>query len=194
MKQTVLALAILLALPFSGKATNHPWLLSSDGLGPLRVGMSERQVGIILGVRIRPRPTDVEPADPKDCWEVNPADYRGLWLLFENQRLSSITISDDESEVLTVSSPQGRQRLSWNPTAIGTVTGIHVGDHEAKVRQLYGTRVKTATRAYEDEPSHELTVEDSNTGRGLVFLTSAAGVIDQMRSGGDAIHFMEGCE
>ena len=161
--------------------------------------MSERQVGIILGVRIRPRPTDVEPADPKDCWEVNPADYRGgraqrHAVECENQRLSSITISDDESEVRTVSSPQGRQRLSWNPTAIGTVTGIHVGDHEAKVRQLYGTRVKTATRAYEDEPSHELTVEDSNTGRGLVFLTSAAGVIDQMRSGGDAIHFMEGCE
>ena len=159
------------------------WRLTPDGLGPLHIGMTQAQAEAVLQTRVTTRSPD--DSDSTVCEEGEIDGYRGLCVLLENRRLTRIDIFAEH---------QRRDRRDrFDLTRIRTSHGLHLGSTEQDVRAVYGRRLKTATRPYVDEPSHELTVIDARTGRGMVFQTDEHGVIDDIRAGAKAIGYMEGC-
>ena len=175
--------ATAMLLGAAAPAPPATWRLTPDGLGPLHIRMTLAQAGATLGARITTRAPD--GSESTACVEGEIDAYRGLYLLFEHGRLTRI-------DILADTGPPGRP-ARFDVTGNRTSDGLRLGSTEQDVRRVYGRRLKIATAPYLDEPAHELTVIDAGAGRGLVFETDVHGVVVDIRAGGKAIGYMEGC-
>lgn len=151
-------------------------LLTPDGWGPLRIGMSRAEVVAAAG-------EDADPAavggpDPVQCDEFRPADApTGILVMLERGVLTRISVSRNRD--------------------IATREGFHVGDAGAAVQAAYGDRARVEPHPYQAPPARYVTVwRESEPGaerRGIRYEIDAAGVVIHIRAGGPSIEHAEGC-
>ena len=174
----LIAAVTLIAGAASAAAPPAAWRLSSDGYGPVLIGMTEAQATKALGSALD---SDKPPAsagaqelaDWRACHQAQAKDAPGLFLMFENGRLTSVWV-DEGSHVVTTA-------------------GLGVGDTEARVKRTYGAALKIEPNAYEEPPAHYLTVKGGKPGRGVKFTTDKSGKVTSIAGGGASIGYSEGC-
>lgn len=143
-------------------------LLTPDGLGPVRIGMSRDEVVRVLG-----SPLEGEELT-EGCIEMQPASgYNGVTYMFEEGRLTRISIGLD--------------------SGIAAPRGIRAGATEADVMRAYGSAVEREQHTYQEPPAAYLTVWSETEGRGLQFETDEARRVDTVHAGGASIRYVEGC-
>ena len=152
-------------------------VLSAQGFGPLRIGMTRAEVEAALGADANP--DAVGGPDPQACDQFRPARApEGLLVMVENGVLTSVW-------------------LTRNP-ALETDRGVNVGDTAAEVRRVYGAAAVSSPHKYESAPAEYLTVwagadHDSPAARGVKFTVSADGKVQSIAGGGPSIQYVEGC-
>lgn len=173
--RTCLVLTVLLAATPALAAA--PWTLTLDGLGPVKIGMTERAAVLALGHKLDSQFPQAgadpqERADYRACHETQAVGLAGLYLMFENGKLTRISVT------------QG--------AAFHTATGAGLGDREAKVRALY-RGLKIEPKAYEGLPAHDITAWDRARHLGVRFSTDKDGKITDIAVGKESINYSEGC-
>jgi hypothetical protein len=84
-------------------------------------------------------------------------------------------------------------RVDVGAPGVRTSTGIQVGDSEARVRKVYGARIKIQAHQYIDG-GHYLTVSSTDPRYGVRFETDAGKIVEFYAGKYDAIQYVEGCE
>lgn len=161
-------------------ATDLP-LLTPEGLGPLRIGMTQSELTAALGPDSDP--AAVGGADPKQCDQFRPARApQGVLVMMENGRLTRISLIDK--------------------SPIRTDRGVGLGSTATAVRGAYKRTVVASPHKYRDAPSEYLSHwsrkaqagdKASATDRGIVFEVDGKGVVDLIHAGGPSIRYVEGC-
>ena len=157
-------------------------VLTAEGFGPLRIGMTRAEVEAALGSDANPNA--VGGPDPETCDEFHPARApEGMNVMNQNGRLTRITA--------TRSGPR-------------TEAGVGVGDGADAVRTAYGARALFTPHKYVDAPAGYATVWAKNGGaagvyvenpeaRGVVFDIDAGQTVKLIHVGGPSIQYVEGC-
>lgn len=153
-----------------------PLLLTPDGWGPLRIGMSRAEVVAAAGDDARP--DAVGGPDPARCDEFRPRNApHGVLVMIEDGILTRISVSEN--------------------TEVATPEGFRVGDAGAKILDHYGVRARVEPHAYWEAPAQYITVwrrPPSEPGaRGLRYETDPGGDVVHLRAGGSSITYVEGC-
>jgi hypothetical protein len=144
-------------------------MIRPDGVGPIRVGMSLSQ----LSTTFHEKFSLPENKEDQGCFYVNPRTHPEFALMIENGHLVRIDVKDP---------------------SMPTSEGIHVGDTEAQLRRVYGSKLKVEPSQYTgDEGGHFLTVRSDKGRYGIRFETEQ-GRITEYYAGDNAIQYVEGCE
>jgi hypothetical protein len=152
-------------------------VLTAQGFGPLRIGMTRPEVEAALGKDADPN--SVGGPDPDSCDMFRPARApEGMLVMVEDGVLTSI----------------------WLISNAGVVTdrGIGVGAAPADVKKAYGTALTAQPHKYQDAPAEYLLVwtsadHDSPAARGLKYEVSVDGQVTSIAAGGPSIGYVEGC-
>ena len=157
-------------------------VLTPQGWGPLRIGMTRDEVVAAVGGPADP--DAMGSPEPEFCDQFPPAQApAGLYVTLENGVLASITLSEGS----TITTPEG----------------LSVGDNADAVRAAYGDRLEVFPHHYIGLPAEYLTVwtsgeigengtQDENA-RGIRYETNEDGVIQLIHAGGPSIQYVEGC-
>jgi hypothetical protein len=165
----VAAAAALLAGAAPAAQDRSAWRITPDGMGPLRIGMTRAQVTRIVGA-----PLEGEELT-EGCIEMQPArGWAGIFFMFEEGRLSRISLSGRES-------------------GIATPRGISVGASEAEVRRAYGRGLQSEEHTYQEAPARYLTFWTVRDRRGVRFETNGRQRVETIHAGGPSIAYVEGC-
>lgn len=151
-------------------------LLTPDGWGPLRIGMSRAEVVAAAGEDANP--DAVGGAEPDRCDEFRPRNApAGILVMVESGILTRISVSK-------------------NPE-ISTPEGLHVGDRGSSVLAEYGSRARVDPHQYWEPPAKYITVWQQASSeadrRGIRYEIDSAGEIAHLRAGGPSIEYVEGC-
>lgn len=151
-------------------------LLTPDGWGPLRIGMSRADVVAAAGEDANP--DAVGGPDPDRCDEFRPSNApAGMLVMVESGILTRISVSR-------------------NPE-IKTLDGFRVGDRGSSVLAEYGSRARVDPHQYWEPPAKYITVWQQASAeadrRGMRYEIDAAGEIVHFRAGGPSIEYVEGC-
>jgi hypothetical protein len=157
-------------------AEPDPALLTADGWGPLRIGMSRAQVVQAAGEDAQPNA--VGGADPEACDQFRPRQApAGLLVMIENGVLTRISVSRNSD--------------------LATAEGIRVGDRGATVLARYGARAQVLPHKYLEAPARYITVwrtaHSDPARRGIRFETDAEDRVAHIHVGGPSIEYVEGC-
>jgi hypothetical protein len=153
-----------------------PLLLTPDGWGPLRIGMSRAQVVAAAGEDAHP--DAVGGPDPEQCDEFRPRNAPdGVLVMIQNGFLTRISVSRN--------------------TDISTPAGFSVGDSGDAVVEEYGARAIVDPHEYQEPPARYITVwsqpDAQAERRGIRYETNADGNVAFLRGGGPSIEYVEGC-
>ena len=150
-----------------------PELITPDGWGPLRIGMTLDQVVAAAGEDANPEA--VGGPEPEACDEFRPANApEGILVMIERGVLTRISV------------------LANN--GVATSAGIRVGDPADRVLQVYGDRVVLDPHKYVDPPAAYLTVwREGGERRGIRYEVGSDGTVTHIRGGGESIEYVEGC-
>lgn len=169
----------------SGDATSEApgdGLLTAEGWGPLRIGMTREEVTAAVGGKADPEA--MGGPEPELCEQYQPADTpEGLYVMIEEDRLVRVTLAGD--------------------TEVRTAEGITVGDSAEQVRAAYGDSLRATPHTYVDPPGEYLTnwttgdigengTSDENA-RGIRYEVGEDGTVQLIHAGGPAIQYVEGC-
>ncbi|MEM8695260.1 MAG: hypothetical protein AAGE05_04475 [Pseudomonadota bacterium] len=157
-------------------------MLTAEGWGPLRIGMSREEVTAAVGGKADP--DAMGGPEPEFCEEYQPADTPdGLFVMIEQGTLARVTLVGD--------------------TEVRTPESITVGDSADQVRAAYGEELRTMPHTYVDAPGEYLTIwtmgdvgengtSDENA-RGIRYEIGENGMVQLIHAGGPAIQYVEGC-
>lgn len=156
-------------------------VLTAEGLGPARIGMSLADLTAAWGADANPGA--VGGADPQACDQFHPARApQGVSVMVQNGVLTRITLMRD--------------------AAIKTDRGIGLGDQAAAVKQAYGDTLIAQPHKYEAAPAEDLFawakggssqyVTDA-TARGMRYEVGSDGKIKMIHAGDPSIQLVEGC-
>lgn len=144
--------------------------LTTDGLGPLSIGMSISQVSRILGVPVKP-----EYPQDKSCGVADPY-LRGndspIGLMFSNGALV---------------------RVSINRGSTRTPSGFGIGTAESAVRNRFGAALQVEPHAYVPGGSYLSFTATSDPSRRLVFETDGSKVTAMHGGRSPFVNYVEGC-
>jgi len=151
-------------------------LLTPDGWGPLRIGMSRAEVVAAAGEDANPGA--VGGPEPDICDEFRPRNAPdGVLVMVERDTLTRISVSRN--------------------TDIATPAGFSVGDRGASVRDQLGREAVVEPHKYWEAPAMYITLwRESPQGaerRGVRYEVDADGAIVHIRAGGPSIEYVEGC-
>lgn len=151
-------------------------VLTPDGWGPLRIGMTRAEVVAAAGEDANP--DAVGGPEPERCDEFRPSRApAGILVMVEEGVLTRIS-------------------LSRNPD-ITTPEGLGVGDRGSSVLQAYGPRARVEPHKYWPGPARYITVwREPAAGterRGLRFEVDADDRVVHIRGGSGSIEYVEGC-
>jgi len=147
------------------------WKLSSGGLGPIRIGMSEQAVTRLLHGKIEDQLG--AGSDDQACHTAVSSFIPSVELMFENGRLSRLALS--------------------GLTGIRTTDGFGIATPEQALRRRYQGRLHVTPAEY-DEREHSLLLWDKPGKRGLRFLTDVHRRVRIVYAGASSIQYIEGCE
>lgn len=177
----VKTLALFLCL-CSASTNAADQILTIDGLGPVKIGMTQRQAERVLGARFKhPFPSD----RGKACWYAVRADRVDPWIYYViwDGKVASIEVTN-----LPLGGPSVVPRIV-------TDKGIRIGDPDAKVKETYGpdVKVRVDSQADNEDEGSVITALTADKSRGFVFVTGGRKVIEFRAGLPDAIELMEGC-
>jgi hypothetical protein len=154
-------------------------VLTADGIGPLKIGMTQAEVIAAVGDTRTPDAADI----PGECREFQPQRAPdGVWVMIEEGKLTRITLS----ELSTVK----------------TDKGFGLGDKPDAVKAAYPD-AKATPHKYQDKPAEYITwwrggpraeayVQDE-AARGIVYEIDGTGKVGAIHAGGPSIQYVEGC-
>lgn len=164
MRGAIATLTVLLLVVAALAA--EPWKVEPQGAGTARVGMRQAEVVKALGGTI------TKDADGTEhCYYLETDKHPLLAFMIKNGVLVRIDVTDPE---------------------VFTAAGAQVGDTEARIKQLYGERVKETKRT-DKEGGHYLTVVADDPHFGTRFETDGKVVTAYYAGRFDAIQYTNGC-
>lgn len=151
-------------------------LITPDGWGPLRIGMS--RVELVTAVGEDANPDAVGGPDPERCDEFRPSNApAGILVMVERGVLTRISLSRNSS--------------------IRTPEGFGVGDSGSIILENYGSRARVDPHRYWAPPGKYITVwreAVSNADRrGIRYEIDTNDDVVHVRAGGPSIEYVEGC-
>lgn len=158
-------------------------VITAEGYGPLRVGMSLAEVTSALGPDADPEA--VGGADPAQCDQFRPARApEGMLVMMEKGRLTRISL------------------MRGNRTK--TDRGVGLGSTANAVLAAYGDAARASPHKYSEPPARYLTVWTkaapasaaqvaSADARGIVFEMDGRALVGTIHAGGPSIQYVEGC-
>lgn len=164
-------------------------VLTPDGYGPVRIGMTTAEVQRILG----PGWTLEDPLEPGDAngcrhlVQAGDATHGPLAYMMNEGVLTRISYDADGSTA---------------PGTIRTDRGLTLGASEAEVRAVYGSAVQAETHNYTGEPAKYLTIwtraprtpeSEDRQARGIRYTTNEHRRVDSIIVGDSSIQYIEGC-
>lgn len=166
--------------PAAPAASGAP-VLTPDGFGPLRIGMTLAEVTAASGPDADPQA--VGGPDPAQCDQFRPARApQGVLAMMENGRLTRISLIND--------------------SPVTTDRGVGLGSTATAVAAAYDGAAVASPHKYRDAPARYLTYwsrkarpgdRTTPTDRGIVFEVNEQGVVDLVHAGGPSIQYVEGC-
>lgn len=158
-----------------------PPVLTPEGLGPLRIGMTLAAVTAAWGPDANPEA--IGGSDPAQCDQFRPERApQGVLVMMENGRLTRISL------------------INRNPARTEREVGL--GSIAAQVKAAYKGAAVASPHKYRDPPAEYLTFwsrkavagdQSTPTDRGIVFEVDGKGVVDLIHAGGPSIQYVEGC-
>ena len=152
-------------------------MLTSEGWGALRIGMTRVQVIVAAGRDANPGA--VGGPDPASCDQFRPARVpRGMLVMIERDTLTRISLSAG--------------------SGVSTSDGFEVGDSAAAVVRHYGARAAITPHEYQDAPAKYVTVwtrgrPPADSARGIVYEIGGDDRVLRVHAGGPSIRYVEGC-
>lgn len=146
------------------------WSVSETGIGPVRAGMTFNEVNEVL-TALKPSQGAGDLSTAECTYARSSSLPSGVVLMFVKGNVARI-------DVLTGS--------------VRTAEGAGIGDEEARLKSLYGARLKTSPHKYTD--GHYLTLPSTtDSSNKVVFETDGTRVL-RFRSGKTpAVDYVEGC-
>lgn len=151
-----------------------PRLLTSDGWGPLRIGMSRAEVVAAAGDDAAP--DAVGGPDPEMCDEFRPRNApEGVLVMIRDGVLTRVSVSRNSD--------------------ISTPTGFGVGDSGAAILAEYGAQADVEPHQYWSPPAKYITVwrQSQPERRGIRYEIDAGDHVVHLRGGDRSIENVEGC-
>ncbi len=159
-------------------ATN---VLTAQGFGPLRIGMTRAEVEAALGADSNPGA--VGGPDPASCDTFRPARApEGVTVMVEDGVLTSIWLRSGST--------------------LKTDRGFGVGDVATVIRAAYGPLAHVSPHKYAEAPAEYITtwnvggaadfVQDP-AARGIAYHIGTDGRVQYVAAGGPSIQYVEGC-
>lgn len=158
-------------------------VLTAEGYGPLRIGMTLAEVEAALGPDSDP--DAVGGPEPESCDQFRPARApEGMLVMVEEGRLTRITLHEE--------------------ARIATDRGLRVGAAAAEVRAAYGASLTAEPHEYQEPPAEYLTIWTRGApapgegtvdpaARGLRYEVASDGRVSAIHGGGPSIQYVEGC-
>ena len=154
-------------------------VLTSEGYGPLRIGMTQAEVDAVMGKPLLPMAADID-----GCSIYKPERApEGLSVRISQGVLTRVEIT--------------------RPSTIKTEAGFAVGDSIDKVRAAYGSRGSWEVHLYDAGESGRLFVWDKlpeigdtvfdREARGITYVVSDTGIVWSIYGGDSSIQAFEGC-
>jgi hypothetical protein len=157
--------AVFLGATFAVGAAEAP-VLTMDGFGPLRIGMTRAQVEAKGG---RISPDEMHDAEhPESCWQGSVEGMPGITAMFEDNQLV---------------------RVSLDTPDFATRSGARTGMTVAQAQAIYGGRLRAAS--FQD--GEWLLMFATDRRRALVMATDGAKVIQISAGEANAAQAVEGC-
>ena len=146
-------------------------VLSPEGYGPLRVGMTAQEASQALGAPLEfDRAAD---AQPDRCRYGRSGRLPGVLVMFEQERLARIDLARGSSAK--------------------TDQGLGLGDRAEKVRAAYGPALHEDGHKYVAPPAAYLEAWNADRTRGVRYEIDQQGVVSAVYAGGQAVNYVEGC-
>ena len=146
--------------------------LTVEGYGDMRIGMTIAEARQVSGLPLNAPGLEDEPGACNEQ-EYRTTDGDTLWLMFEGDRLTRISASE-------------------NGTHTRTAQNVGVGSTDAEVRTAYQGLVEEPAH-YNAAPAHNLIAWTRPDQSGLLFEVNEQGVVTAVHAGGPSILYMEGC-
>ena len=156
-------------------------VLTAQGFGPLRIGMTRAEVEAALGPDANPEA--VGGPDPEACDVFRPARApQGMMVMVENGVLTSIWLGTGST--------------------LKTDKGFGVGDTATAIKAAYGPLAHVSPHKYSPAPAEYITtwnvggsadyVQDP-AARGIAYHVGTDGRAQQVAAGGPSIQYVESC-
>ncbi|MEN5168763.1 hypothetical protein ABE444_04280 [Brevundimonas pondensis] len=156
-------------------------VLTAQGYGPLRIGLTQAEVDAAVG----PPPVNVAEAEPSECRQYHPPRApEGLLVMTEKGVLTRLT--------------------AIKGSTVKTADGVGIGYDGEQLKTNYGAAARFSPHKYVEAPAGYLTtwpgaghllgtyVADP-AARGLVFEIGQDGKVASIHAGGPSIQYVEGC-
>jgi hypothetical protein len=168
-------------VPAESVPAADPNVLTAEGLGALKIGMTLAEVVATSGADSQPNA--VGGADPVACDEFHPARApEGVTVMIEQGVLTRISLIRD--------------------AAVKTDRGFGIGAQGSAIKATYGGGVIAQPAKYDPAPAEDLFVwarggstsyVTDATARGIRYEVGADGLVKAVRAGGPSIQLVEGC-
>ncbi len=165
-------------IPAPAPAAN---VLTAQGFGPLRIGMTRAEVEAALGPDANP--DAVGGPDPEACDTFHPARApEGLTVMIEQGVLTSIWLQ--------------------NGSTLKTDRGFGVGDAATAIKAAYGPLAYVSPHKYAAAPAEYITTwgvggsagyVQNPSARGIAYHIGTDGRAEHVAAGGPSIQYVEGC-
>lgn len=153
-------------------------ILTPEGLGPVRIGMTVSQAEEALRVKLKPFDS-TDGYSRESCWEtyrLGETDPSVVYMVWYG-RIVRVAVHGDDK------------------TMIATDKGIRIGDSDARVKEIYGPSLKVEVdpQANTEEEGSNLTTFTRSKRRGITYVT-ANRIVVSFRAGLPKATFLsEGC-
>ena len=156
-------------------------VLTPQGYGPLKIGMTQAEVDAAVG----PPPANAAEAEPSECRQYHPPRApEGLLVMMEKGVLTRLS--------------------AIKGSTVKTEDGVGVGYDAEQLKATYGAAARVTPHKYQDAPSAYVTTWPGKgdllgsyvtdpAARGLVFEIGQDGKVAFIQAGGPSIQYVEGC-
>jgi len=163
-------LALTVTLSTGAAAGKYDPRATMSGVGPIRVGMNERQLEDAIGQRL----PETQDASEDSCRQVEAGPrWPGTSVMLLDGRVARIDVTT---------------------RGIPTLSGALVGDLVSRLHSIYGGRLRTSAHDFgSGEGMEYLTMFSGDRHYGIRFETDGERVTEYYVGTSEAVQFIEGC-